>query len=197
MAKTLLQLAGASKKILDLKNANVLLIDMQKQYFSNDLNLGDNGKNAVSNAKKLIEFARKNQISIFHVVHIGGENANLFNPNNDDVKIIEELYPHNDEDIIEKSLPNSFHKTNLFDLLQLTGKKQLIIMGFASHMCITATTIASFELGFDNFILSDCCATRDLPFFNEIISSEIMHKSSMALLGDRYATITNSTEIIN
>jgi len=197
MAKTLLQLAGASKKILDLKNANVLLIDMQNQYFSNDLNLGENGKNAVSNTKKFIDFARKNQVSIFHVVHVGGKNSNLFNPLNIDVKIIEELTPHHDEDIIEKSLPNSFYKTNLFDLLQLTGKKQLIIMGFASHMCITATTIASFELGFDNFILSDCSATRDLPFFNEIIDSEIMHKSSMALLGDRYATLTNSTEIIN
>lgn len=197
MTKTLLQLAGASKKILDLKNANVLLVDMQNQYFSSDLNLGKNGKNAVSNAKKFIDFARKNQVGIFHVVHIGGEKANLFNPNNNDVKIIDELTPHHDEEIIEKSLPNSFHKTNLFDLLQLTGKKQLIIMGFASHMCITATTIASFELGFDNFILSDCCATRDLPFFDQIINSEVMHKSSMALLGDRYATLTNSTEIIN
>lgn len=197
MAKTLLQLAGASKKSIDLQDSNVLLIDTQYQYFSGDLNLGQRGKEAVNNTMKFIDFARKNGVNIFHITHIGGEKSSLFNPHSHEVKIINELTPLQDEAVIEKSIPNSFYKTNLFDLLQLTGKRQLIIMGFASHMCVTASTIAVFELGFDNFVLTDCCATRDLPFFNEIINSELVHKSSMALLGDRYATLINSADFLN
>lgn len=197
MAKTLLQLAGASKKVIDLKNSNILIIDMQNQYFSGVLNLDKRGEEALNNTVKFIDFARKNGVNIFHVAHVGGEKSSLFNPHSNEVKIINDLIPLEDEAVIEKSIPNSFYKTNLFDLLQLTGKKQLIIMGFASHMCVTASTIAAFELGFDNFVLTDCCATRDLPFFNETINSELIHKSSMALLGDRYATLISSTDIFN
>lgn len=197
MAKTLLQMAGAGKNTVDFNNCNLLLIDMQNQYFSGDLNLGEKGKSAIENAVKVVDFARKKGINIFHVAHVGGEQSSLFNPHSSNVKIINELKPLPDEVIIEKSIPNSFYKTNLFDLLQLTGKKQLLIMGFASHMCVTASTIAAFESGFSNFVLTDCCATRVLPFFNENIDAELLHKSSMALLGDRYATLVTSEDIAN
>jgi len=197
MNKTLLQIAGVSKKSINWDNSNLLLIDMQNQYFERELDLKDSGKEAVSKAREVLEFARKRKVNIFHVMHIGSEQSSLFNSTSNDIRIIDELEPMKEECIITKSMPNSFYKTSLYDFLQLTGKKQLVIMGFASHMCVTATTIASFELGFDNFVITDCCATRSLPFFNDVVEADLLHKSSMALLGDRYATLVKSEDILN
>lgn len=197
MVKTLLQIAGAKNKSLNWDNCNLLLIDMQNQYFARELDLKNQGREAVLRAKNVLDFARKKGVNIFHIIHVSNDKARLFNSASDDVAIINELEPLKGESVIKKTIPNSFYKTDLGDLLQLTGKTQLLIMGFASHMCVTATTIASFELGFDNFVLTDCCATRDLPLFDELIEADLLHKSSMALLGDRYATLLRSHEILS
>lgn len=195
--KTLLQIAGINDKSIDWNNCNLLLIDMQNQYFERELDLKNSGKEAVQRAKNILDFARNKGVSIFHIIHVSNDRASLFNCNSNDVKIIDELEPLKGESIIKKTIPNSFHKTDLYDLLLLTGKTQLIIMGFASHMCVTATTIAAFELGFNSFVITDCCATRKLPLFDEIIDSDSLHKASMALLGDRYATLIKSVDVLN
>lgn len=197
MAKTLLELSGHHNKTINWFDCNLLMIDMQNQYLTGDLDLKMAGKNAIYNAGRLLKFARDNNINIFHIMHVGGVNSPLFNPDSDNVKIIDLLMPQPNENIIQKQFPNAFHHTNLYQLLKETGKTQLIIIGFASHMCVTATTIAAFELGFDNFICVDCCASRDIPFFSEDMSANIMHKATMALLGDRYATLTTSNSIMS
>lgn len=197
MIKTLLQIAGVGKKSIDWDNSNLLLIDMQNQYFERELDLKDRGKEAVLKAKNVLDFARNRKVNIFHVMHVGSDHSSLFNSTSRDIRIIDELEPMKGESIITKTIPNSFYKTSLYELLQLTGKTQLVIMGFASHMCVTATTIKSFELGFDNFVITDCCATRNLPFFDDVIEADLLHKTSMALLGDRYATLVKSEELLN
>ncbi|MDF7676716.1 isochorismatase family protein [Neisseriaceae bacterium ESL0693] len=197
MPQTLLQIANAVNKSINWNDCNLLLIDMQNQYFRRELNLKERGQEAVLNAENVLNLARKNKVNIFHVIHVGSDQANLFNCNSDDVNIVNELSPMDGENIIKKTLPNSFYKTDLYELMKLTGKKQVAIMGFASHMCVTATTIAAFELGFDNFVLTDCCATRDLPLFDLTIDADVLHKSAMAALGDRYATLLKSGDVLN
>lgn len=197
MIKTLLQISGVENKQIDWNNCNLLLIDMQNQYFERELDLKERGRDAVLKAKSVLDFARNKKVNIFHVIHVSNEKAKLFNSTSNDINIIKELEPRKGENIIVKTIPNSFYKTDLYDLLQLTGKKQLVIMGFASHMCVTATVIRAFELGFDNFVLTDCCATRKLPLFDEIVEEDLLHRSSMALLGDRYATLMKSYDVLN
>lgn len=197
MIKTLLQISGVENKQIDWNNCNLLLIDMQNQYFERELDLKERGRDAVLKAKSVLDFARNKKVNIFHVIHVSNDNAKLFNSTSNDINIIKELEPRKGENIIVKTIPNSFYKTDLYDLLQLTGKKQLVIMGFASHMCVTATVIRAFELGFDNFVLTDCCATRKLPLFDEIVEEDLLHRSSMALLGDRYATLMKSYDVLN
>ena len=40
----------------------------------------------------------------------------------------------------------------------------LVIAGMMTHMCIDTTTRAAADLGFENVLAHDACATRDLGF---------------------------------
>lgn len=43
-----------------------------------------------------------------------------------------------------------------------------------SHMCVSSSVRAAFDLGFDSFVCHDACATRDLPDYKKKISADII-----------------------
>ena len=67
-----------------------------------------------------------------------------------------------------------------------------------SHMCVSSTARAAFDLGFDSFVCHDACATRDLPSATrKTISAEVMHDTAMAALQDRFSALVTTAELIN
>ncbi|WP_274540014.1 MULTISPECIES: isochorismatase family protein [Xenorhabdus] len=111
---------------------------------------------------------------------------------------MKELEANKEEKIITKSLPSSFYNTELSDLLSLASRKQLILAGFMSHMCVTATAIKALELGYENFVCADACASRDLKYIDgSLVDADSVHKAAMAALNDRYATLVNCSDVIN
>jgi nicotinamidase-related amidase len=195
--KTLRNFAGLSDNNVDWTNAAFVLIDFQNEYADGKLALGASGRMAIEQAKKLLHVARDHSAPIFHVVHIASEASSIFNPSSEQSQIIPQLQPIENEPIIKKSLPSSFYKTDLHQLLTLAGRKQLILAGFMSHMCITATTIQAVELGYEVIICEDACATRPLPGLNHTtLDANTIHHAAMAALNDRYATIRQLTALI-
>ena len=79
------------------------------------------------------------------MIHHSRPGASLFNPEGEYVRIIPGLEPHGGERTIVKGLPNAFANTPLNEALVETGRKSIIIAGFATHMCISATTRAALE----------------------------------------------------
>ncbi len=66
-----------------------------------------------------------------------------------------------------------------------------------SHMCVTATTIKALELGYENFVCTDACASRDLKYIDgSIIDADSVHRTAMAALNDRYATLIDCASVI-
>ncbi|MCC8381768.1 cysteine hydrolase family protein [Xenorhabdus sp. PB30.3] len=195
--KTLLELVGAPEKTLDWNKAALVLIDLQKEYSDGALPLGKAGKNAIVNAAKLLDHARKKHIPVFHVVHHAKVGSALFDPATDNVHFIQGVEASSEEYIITKSLPDSFYNTPLNELLSLTHRNQLILAGFMSHMCVTATTIKALELGYENFVCTDACASRDLKYIDgSIIDADSVHRTAMAALNDRYATLIDCASVI-
>lgn len=187
---TLRSLAGLLNTKVNWSDTTLLYIDFQNEYCKGVLKLGQNGTDALHNAKKLLDIARKQGVPIFHVLHKASAASPVFNCQSEMSDVIGLLQPTEDEQVIHKTMPNSFFKTNLEELLQLTGRKQLIIAGFMSHMCVTATTIRAVELGYNVVVCEDACATRSLPDNNNgVVDAITVHKASMAALADRYATV--------
>ena len=103
---------------------------------------------------------------------------------------MESLAPIAGEPVIEKTLPNAFAGTDLQARLEATGRKNLVLAGFMTHMCISSTARAALDLGYRTTIDADSCATRDLPDGRGgAIAAAAIHDVVLAELSDRFAII--------
>jgi nicotinamidase-related amidase len=104
--------------------------------------------------------------------------------------IIASVAPQAAEPIIEKELPNAFAGTDLQAQLAATGRKNIVLAGFMTHMCVSSTARAALDLGFRTTVDAESCATRDLPDGRGgIIAARTIHDIALAELSDRFALI--------
>lgn len=193
---TLLELGGGEPGTLDWSNCALVLIDFQNEYVDGAMPLGELGKAATANAKVVLNKARAESAPIFHIAHHGAENGSIFDPLSNKVAIVESLQPSDNEKKIDKKHPNAFYNTELSERLSATGKSQVVFVGFMSHMCVSSSVRAAFDLGFENFVYHDACATRDLPAANgQTIKADVVHDNAMAALQDRFATLLSVDSI--
>ena len=92
--------------------------------------------------------------------------------------------------MIEKGLPNAFAGTLLLEALEKTARKELILAGFMTHMCISSTARAALDLGYRVTIDASACGTRALPGRSgETILAGQVHEVALAELADRFAIL--------
>ena len=79
-----------------------------------------------------------------------------------------------------------------------TGRKAVILVGFMTHMCISATARAALDLGIATTVVAAACATRDIPNpFGGVIAARIVHETALAELADRFATVAADAAAIS
>ncbi|KYG98814.1 cysteine hydrolase family protein [Bradyrhizobium sp. DOA1] len=187
-AKTLLQLAGADLTPPALADAALVLIDIQNEYLVGPLALPD-AKPAIVRAAGLLTRARERGSAIIHIAH-RGKQGSLFDRSADRGAIVAELSPLANELVIEKELPNAFAGTDLQAQLAASGRKNIVLAGFMTHMCVSSTARAALDLGFRTTIDADSCATRDLPDGRGgTLDARTIHEVALAELSDRFAII--------
>jgi len=189
--KTLLHMVGADMTPCAIGNSALIFIDCQMEYVDGPLALPD-VESALKECTEVLQRGRKANAPIFHIVH-RGKAGGAFDLDAPRGKIAPEVAPVDGEQIIEKSLPNAFSGTNLDDLLKRTGKTELIVVGFMTHMCVSSTVRAALDLGYRSTVVGAASATRDLPLpMGGIINAKDLHNSSLAALSDRFAVIALS-----
>ena len=194
-AKTLLQMAGASPTPAKLSEAAVVIIDAQNEYVSGKLPL-EGVEAALANIASLLKAARAAGAPVIHIVQ-RGRPGGLFDPAGDAFRIAPPAAAASGEPVIEKPLPNSFSKTDLHAALQATGRKSLVLAGFMTHMCVSATARAALDHGYSTTVLWDAAATRALPdpLGGPDIPAAQLHRTALAELADRFATIARTADI--
>ncbi len=189
--KTLLSMAGADMTPSRLANSTILLIDCQMEYVSGAMPLPDVAS-ALDEIEKLLARGRNAECPIVHVAHKGGAGG-MFDREAERGQLAVQAASKQGESIIEKGLPNSFAHTNLQDILTEIGRKELIVAGFMTHMCVSSTVRAALDLGYRNTVVASAAATRDLPTYDGgVISAHDLHIASLAALADRFAIIAPS-----
>ncbi len=187
-SKTLLALAGAEYAPAKLRDACLLLIDMQNEYCAGPVAAAD-ADSVIGAASALLSAARACGAPVIHVVHKGRAGA-LFDRDAERGQIIAAVAPLPDEPVIEKPFPNSFAGTDLHDRLSAIGRKNLVLAGFATHMCISSTARAAVDLGYRATVAADACAARNLPDGRGgIVPASIVHQVALVELSDRFAAI--------
>lgn len=189
--KTLLELAGAPMAPASLDDAALVIIDMQNEYLQGPIAV-DGAQAAVTAAGGLLQAARMAGTPIFHVAH-KGRPGSLFDRDQPRGQIVDALAPAHGESLIEKGLPNAFAGTDLANLVNATGKKELILCGFMTHMCVSSTARAGLDLGFRVTIDADACGTRALPDGQGgALDAATIHNVALAELSDRFAIIARN-----
>lgn len=186
--KTLLELSGADLQPASLAGCGLIIVDMQNEYLEGPIAVSGAGA-AIGSAQALLTKARNAGSFIVHIAH-KGRAGGLFDRNAERGQIVEELAPLPDEVIVEKELPNAFAGTDLQELLHNSGCKEIIIIGFMTHMCVSSTARAAIEFGFRVTVDAQCCATRDLPDgCGGKIDADTVHQVALVELSDRFAII--------
>lgn len=173
----------------------LLLIDIQNMYFIEGCMRLDNPEKAVKNAGKLLAEFRRNNMPIIHIKH--RFNTEGFGEDGEFLcDIHKSVCPMNNETVLEKNRPNSFYGTGLKEVLDGLGVKKLVVAGMMSHMCVDTTVRAAQDMDYTVILADDACADKALEFNGKIISAEVAHSTFMAALGEGFAEIMKTNDII-
>lgn len=192
---TLSQRVGAPSHPSPLARSALLVIDAQMEYVGGALPLCGID-DAIAEIARLLAMARRHGLPVIHIHHHGQPGGGLFDPEGRFAAPIPALAPIGDETVITKALPNSFAGTILADVIRASGLPEVIIAGFATHMCVSATARATLDHGFRATIAAAACATRDLPDpAGGVIAAETVHRVELAALADRFAVVVADSSV--
>ena len=180
---------------MDVKTA-LLIIDIQNDYFKDGAMELLGAEEAAQNAARLIANFRMKQMPILFVQHIASEQASFFRPNTVGVKINNRISPNAEDSIFQKKYPNSLRETELLSYLKKYHIHKLVICGMMTHMCVDTTVRAAFDLGFENILIGDACATKDLEFGGQKVAAKEVQISYLAGIHGTFAQVISTEEYI-
>ncbi len=195
--ETLATLGGLSTAPSAPGDSVLLMIDGQREYTTGRLPLAGIDA-AVEEGARLLAFARKHRMPVFHAIHHSRPGAALFDPLADGVDFIPALAPLADEAVVIKSLPNAFAGTELAQRVRATGRREIVMAGFATHMCVSATARSALDHGFRSTVVAGATATRDLPnpSGDGVTSADIIQRGTLAALSDRFSVVIRDTAVL-
>lgn len=184
---TLRKLNGFDETPAQLSDAALILVDYQNTYTEGVMEL-DGWKPAVDNTVDLLNRARKAGTPVIHIVDKGYDLKSKAG------QIIPALKPAKGEPVVEKTVPNAFHKTDLAEQVKKTGKKKVIVAGFMTNMCVLFTTQGAFLNGYEPTVVADASATRPLPLNGKPngIPAQQVHEAALATVQDLYGVVVPS-----
>ena len=74
-------------------------------------------------------------------------------------------------EVVEKTYFNALLEDGMLDKIKSYGKKQIILFGIETHICVYQTACALIEAGFEVYIIKDACASRNKYEFKQGIEA--------------------------
>ena len=179
-----------------LKRA-LIVVDIQNDYFPGGLWVVPGIEAATENAVRLLAAARAKGELVVHVRHeFESKDAPFFKPGSDGAQLHEKVKNLKNEHVVVKRFANSYRETDLKEVLDRHGIRQVVVCGAMTQNCIDAITRASNDFGYDCVVIHDACAARDLEFNGLQVPSKYVHAAFMAALQFAYAkTITTNEHL--
>jgi nicotinamidase-related amidase len=190
--KTFTELFGFDHPAARLSEAVVIIIDMQREYLDGAVPL-PHLQAAVTGATQLIARAKAQETPVIHVVNKGPEGNLLFNDGGIFYAELQEIAATEGDHIVIKHLPNAFAGTDLQAIIAGTDRRQLIIAGCTTHVCVSATARAALDLGYQTTIVAEATTSRDLfDHRGGRIDAELVKRVALAELRDAFAVVVES-----
>jgi nicotinamidase-related amidase len=188
---TLRQLNGLDPAPAALGQSTLILVDYQNTYTRGVMEL-TGWEAALASASALLARARAADAKIIHVIHDGGEGT-PYDISAEIGQIHASVMPLADEPVVVKTAPNAFVDTDLGARVDAAGNKQVVVIGFMTHMCVTFTAEGAFLRGNQPTVVADACATRPIRTDAVNVAAEALHESALAAIADLYAVVVRSS----
>lgn len=149
-------------KTLNAQDSLVLIIDIQERLVSAlDKDI------VVTKAVKMAGAAKILNIPVLVTEQYPRGLGNTVEP-------LKNALPANTE-IVEKTSFNALLEEGMPEKIASYGKKQIVLFGIETHICVHQTAAALLEAGYQVFIIKDACASRNKYEFKQGI--EIMESN--------------------
>ncbi|GAB2482018.1 cysteine hydrolase family protein [Nocardiopsis aegyptia] len=189
-SKTLRELTGLDQTPASLADATLILVDYQNTYTRGALEL-EGWDAALDAAADVLARAREAGATVVHVQHDGGEGS-AYDIRAEIGRIHPRVVPVDGEAVVVKTAPNSFVGTDLGERVDAAGNKDVVVIGFMTHMCVTFTSEGAFLRGNRPTVVADACATRPLRALDTDVSADQLHRSALATISDIYGVVVPS-----
>jgi nicotinamidase-related amidase len=176
----------------------LVVVDIQNDYFPGGKWILDGIEAAADNASAVIESFRAHGDLVVHIRHESlAKDATFFLPDTDGAQLHRKAAALHGERVIVKHHMNPFRETDLREILDAQGVRQVVVIGAMSHMCIDAVTRASDDFGFETTVIHDACATHALEFKGVSVPAVQVHAAFMAALSFGYAKVISAAEYLS
>lgn len=88
------------------------------------------------------------------------------------VQRLTDVLPEGSE-VVEKTYFNALLEDGMLDKIKSYGKKQIVIFGIETHICVHQTASALVEEGFEVYVIKDACASRNKYEFKQGIEAMV------------------------
>ncbi len=192
---TLRQLSGKPATPARLSESALVIVDAQNTYRSGVMQLVG-VEPALDECASLLARARALNVPVIHIQHDSGPGS-PYDIRAEIGAIADKVAPLANEPVVVKNYPNSFIGTDLDARLKAAGIKNLVVVGFMTHMCINSTARGAFNLGYAVTVPAAATATRPLPSPDgDTVSAQSLQSAALAALGDLFAVVVRDTAAI-
>lgn len=134
--------------MLSAENSLVLCIDIQDKLVA-----ALNKNTIVSNSVKIISAANILDIPVLVTEQYPKGLGNTVEP-------LKSVLPV-DSEVVEKTYFNALLEDGMLEKIKSYDKKQIVIFGIETHICVHQTASALVEEGFEVYVIKDACASRE------------------------------------
>ena len=101
------------------------------------------------------------------------------------------------EIVVEKDVNSGFIGTDLEVQLRRAGISRLVIVGFFTNFCVETTTRMAGNLGFDTYLVEDCCSASNRVGTDGIDREpELVHAMTVANLHGEFCTAISCVDAL-
>ena len=174
----------------------LLLVDVQTAF--DDPYWGPrNNPQAESHIATLLAAWRQAQMPVIHISHCSVEPNSTLRPDRPGNAFKPEAMPMAGEIEFRKSVNSAFIGTGLHDYLQEQGISRLVIVGISTDHCVSTTTRMAGNLGYENYLVGDACATFDrIDSKGKLHLAQDIHEIHLASLDREFCIVVETQEIL-
>lgn len=184
------------KKTSSANGSVLLLIDLQQSIDHPSWGRRNNPA-AEQNIAKLLSYWRQQRWPVWHIRHDSNDPLSHYRPGQIGNEFKPEVAPLASEVVIAKTTNSAFLGTDLEKRLRQDGHNVLTVAGVITNNSVETTVRMAGNLGFEVFLLEDCCFTFGKIDWNGIArSADEVHAMSLANLHGEYCTVMTSQTLV-